>query len=96
MKFYLFIFSVNARAALITGYTEDIIKTIASFKKMPNLFNPQRDFKQLVYLEMFTTNQGIIDRHKEVEVLTRQQKDELIATVNPEWIELKPGVNIDL
>lgn len=82
---------------LIVGSCKDIVKAIAFFQGLPqvNLIANHRS-NILVHLEELFSEENAKTRFDELNKLTRLQKENLINEVNPDWVELKIGINIEL
>lgn len=95
MKHYCYIVTTNNDAVLLVGYTDDIKRTVKFFKELPNL-NDTKDFNRLVYVEEHSDKGVCIERFDELMKFSRDLKEAVIDSVNPDWLEFKPGVNFDL
>lgn len=96
MKHYVYI--LNTRAKILhVGMCEDIIKALAFYNDMP-IVSLDANFKlfKLLYLIEYT---NLPEARKRFEELTKTAKNELvklIKEVNPDLVELKPGINIEV
>lgn len=96
MKQYVYIVTTNDDRMLLVGYCDDIEKTIKFFKELPNLHENTTDYNRLVYVEEHSDKGICIERFDELMAFTRDLKEAVIDSCNPDWIELKPGINFEL
>lgn len=96
MKNFVYIISTGENRMLHVGYCRDILKTIKFYKTMPNLFNPMEGFTKLVYVEEHPNDDSCLARFNELNSFPNQIKEIIIESVNPEYIDLKPGLNFEL
>jgi putative endonuclease len=92
MNWFTYIMTDRERRSLHAGYCNDIDNTIEFYNCMPSL-NP--DYRQniLVYMEQGEYEKQVQDRVKELISFNRKQKEDLVNSINPDWIELVPGMN---
>ena len=63
---------------------------------MPTLFfDSAQHLNRLVYFEEINTEEQAMDRFKYVSTFTRPQKEKMIRSVNPDWIDLTIGLNFE-
>jgi putative endonuclease len=93
MKKFIYIIATGERPELIVGCCSDLTKTAQVFTKMPTLHTSQ---DRLVYAEELNSEDAASERLKQVFGMNRVEKESLIESVNPQWIELLPGVNFEL
>lgn len=75
----------------MVGTTSDIIKTMKLYSALPNLFQDLEDgFSCLVYLEEYTQPLMAGNRFNQLFSFNREQKEQVINSVNPDWIDLTP------
>lgn len=91
MEFYFYIITSGKDSFLHIGYTKDIKRAILFYKSLPNEL---KDYNRLVYLEQYKVEENARNRHEEVTRFTKAQKEELVNSINPGWVELVPGINI--
>lgn len=96
MRKFVYIVTDRNRANLHVGMSSDLSKTLAFYKQMPNLFfDSGQQLTRLVYFEEFKTEEQAISRFKLISRFTRLQKERLVRSCNPEWIDLTPGYNFE-
>lgn len=96
MKNYFYIMANASKTAIHGGTCSDLLNMLAFYKKLPHSLIDGSNLNRLVYLEEYTQEENAIQRVKEVTAFTIQQKKELIETINPGYIELVPGKNIEI
>ncbi len=63
---------------------------------MPTLFfDSAQQLNRLVYFEEINTEEQAMERFKMVSTFTRPQKEKMIRSVNPDWIDLTIGLNYE-
>lgn len=96
MKKIVYIVTDRNRTALHVGMSADLMKTLDFYKKMPNLFfDSAQQLTRLVYFEEFRTEAQALSRFKTVSRFTRAQKERLVRSCNPDWIDLTIGLDFE-
>jgi putative endonuclease len=90
---YVYILTNNSKVdtMLHVGMPKDILKTVEFYRQLPTLFfnTDQYVTNLLVYLEQYTANQeAATTRFKEIMLMSKDQKHELINSINPQWLDL--------
>ncbi len=89
MKACIYIVTDCNRSCLHVGYTEDLLKTIDSYKEKRALFFGFGSIaSRLVYFEEFSSDEIALTRFSQLSGYTRPQKEQLIRSVNPNWNDL--------
>lgn len=89
MKPYIYIVTDCNRSCLHVGYTEDLLKTVDSYKEKRALFFEFGSMaSRLVYFEKFSSEELALGRFNQLSEYTRPQKERLIRSVNPNWTDL--------
>lgn len=74
---------------LYTGVTNDLIKRVYQHKeKMVSGFTKKYNIDRLVYYELFDNVENAISREKQIKAGSRNKKNKLIVSINPEWKDL--------
>lgn len=90
-NFYIYIVSSNSRRIYI-GMTNSLERRIYEHKnKVIKGFTARYYMERLVYYEVFSSAQQVIDRETELKGLLREKKLALINGMNPEWKDLSEG-----
>jgi len=96
MKKFVYIVTDRNRTSLHVGMSADLIKTLDFYKKMPSLFfDGAQQLTRLVYFEEFRTETQALSRFKTVSRFTRMQKERLVRSCNPDWIDLTIGLDFE-
>ena len=96
MKKFVYIVTDRNRTSLHVGMSADLIKTLDFYKQMPNLFfDSAQQLTRLVYFEEFKTEAQALSRFKLVSGFTRTQKERIVRSCNPDWIDLTIGLDFE-
>ena len=96
MKKFVYIVTDRNRTSMHVGMSSDLIKTLDFYKQMPNLFfDGGQQLTRLVYFEEFKTEQQALGRFKLISRFTRMQKERLVRSCNPDWIDLTVGLDFE-
>jgi putative endonuclease len=84
-NFYVYILTNKAKTVLYTGVTNNLRRRLEEHneKLNPNSFSARYNVEFLVYYERFGWIQQAIAREKEIKLLRRDLKLELIKDFNP-------------
>jgi len=76
--------------------SSDLIKTLDFYKQMPCLFfDSGQQLTRLVYFEEFKTEAQALSRFKLMSKFTRMQKERVVRSCNPDWIDLTIGLDFE-
>ena len=96
MKRFIYIITDRNRNNLHVGLCSDILKTLQFYSQMPTLFfDSAQQLNRLVYFEEINTEEQAMERFKFVSTFTRPQKEKMIRSVNPDWVDLTIGLNFE-
>ncbi len=96
MKKFVYIVTDRNRTSMHVGMSSDLIKTLDFYKQMPNLFfDNGQQLTRLVYFEEFKTEAQALMRFKSISRFTRMQKERLVRSCNPDWIDLTIGLDFE-
>lgn len=97
MNSFIYIITDRNRNCLHTGMCTDLLKTLDFYTQMPNLFfDSAQQLNRLVYFEEFTNEELAMHRFKRVSTFTRAQKEKMIRSVNPDWVDLTIGLRFEI
>jgi len=84
-KFCVYIITNKRRIVLYTGVTNNLHRRLFEHKtkKNPNSFTSKYNVEFLIYYEKFGWIQQTIEREKEIKLMNRNVKLDLIRNVNP-------------
>ncbi len=86
--YYVYIMSSLSRV-LYTGVTNHLERRIFEHKeKRPGSFTARYNVTRLVYYEEFGAIDEAIAREKQIKIMLRARKIELIESMNPGWSDL--------
>ena len=93
-KNYVYIMTCSSQAALYIGVTSDISKRLEEHKEGKyEGFTKKYNLHKLVYFEEHSEMYKAIKREKQLKWWKRSWKEELINSINPEWLDLSDRVN---
>jgi putative endonuclease len=93
MKKYVFIVTDRNRSSLHVGMSADLTRTIHFYRQMPNLlFDSSQQLTRLVYFEELSSEEAAMQRLRLISRFTRIQKERLIRSVNPDWLDLSASL----
>ena len=96
MKRFIYIITDRNRNNLHVGLCSDLTKTLQFYREMPTLFfDNSQQLNRLVYFEEIRNEDQAMERFKFVSTFTRPQKEKMIRSVNPDWIDLTIGLNFE-
>ena len=96
MKKFVYIVTDRNRTSMHVGMSSDLIKTLDFYKQMPNLFfDNGQQLTRLVYFEEFKSEAQALARFKVISRFTRMQKERLVRSCNPDWIDLTIGLDFE-
>lgn len=96
MKKFVYIVTDRNRTNLHVGMSSNLLKTLDFYKQMPSLFfDNGQQLTRLVYFEEFKTEAQALSRFKLLSRFTRVQKERLVRSCNPDWIDLTIGLDFE-
>lgn len=99
MPYYVYLISDYSKKSIHSGYCGDVNKMIGKYaehNEMSLNYPPDKYLFRLVYLEELETQGKAIDRNMYLTFMPLVEKIKEIEKFNPEWLELMPGINIEL
>jgi putative endonuclease len=82
-------------SVLYIGITNDLTRRVAEHKaKIQKGFTEKYNVDKLVYFEATQAMADAIAREKQLKNWKRAWKDELIATTNPNWVDLSESIGV--
>jgi putative endonuclease len=87
-RYFVYIMT-NVSRMLYTGVTNNLVRlyTNIRIKSIPG-FTSRYNITELVYFEETSDVQAALTREKEIKGWRRAEKSQLIASVNPKWLDL--------
>ena len=90
-NYYVYILSNWNNKVLYVGMTNNLERRLYEHKnKLIEGFTKKYNLDKLVYFEHTDDVNGAIRREKEIKKWRREKKNNLIESLNPNWIELTP------
>jgi len=86
----------KGNTTLYIGVTSDLFGRITQHqnKEYPNSFSAQYNLSKLVYYELFHSITEAIAREKQLKAGSRDDKERLVNSMNPEWMDLFEDVKL--
>ena len=90
MQYYVYILTNKSHSVLYTGVTRDLIRRVYEHKHNadPNSFTAKYKVHKLVYFEETSDVTAAIQREKQIKSWKREQKNALIMSSNPRFLDL--------
>jgi len=96
MKQFIYLITDRNRKTLHVGLCSDLLKTLKFYSEMPTLFfDSAQQLNRLVYFEEINTEEQAMARFQTISTYTRPQKEKMIRSVNPDWVDLTIGLNYE-
>lgn len=97
MTYYIYIFTDSKRELFNVGYSFDIKRTILLYSGLPMYINEPGYRKNILVWVGTVGNEDIAKvKMNKVMGMNKAQKEKLIQSINPDWVELKPGINFEI
>ena len=88
-QYYVYILTNWNNKVVYTGVTSDLEKRLAQHKaKVFDGFTKKYHVNKLVYYELYREVNDAIRREKQIKGWTRAKKNDLISSMNPNWLDL--------
>ncbi|MFK7954028.1 MAG: GIY-YIG nuclease family protein [Ekhidna sp.] len=86
----VYIMANKNNSTVYTGVTSDLFTRVTEHKQRlhKGSFTDRYNLSKLVYFESFHSIEEAIAREKQIKAGSRKKKDQLIASKNPNWIDL--------
>lgn len=91
----IYIITNEANTVIYVGVTSNLQVRIWQHqnKFYPNTFSARHKLNKLIYYEHFPSIEEAIEREQFIKGKARKWKDDLIATKNPDWLDLYPEIS---
>jgi len=87
--YYVYILTNWSNKVLYTGVTNNLERCLCEHKnKSVKGFTEKYNVNKLVYFDSTTDVKAAIAREKQIKGWTRNKKDALIESINPQWNDL--------
>jgi putative endonuclease len=88
-SYYVYILTNKTRTTVYIGVTNDLATRLDQHQGAEvKSFTKKYRLTKLVYYEIFSDIRDAIAREKQLKGWRREKKNALIATVNPQWVDL--------
>ncbi|WPR77509.1 GIY-YIG nuclease family protein [Algoriphagus sp. NG3] len=86
----VYIMTNHRHTVLYTGVTSDLLRRVYEHRNKlnPSSFSAKYNLTKLVYFESFHSIEEAIAREKQIKGGSRKRKEDLINSLNPNWIDL--------
>ncbi|WP_210489524.1 GIY-YIG nuclease family protein [Rufibacter aurantiacus] len=91
-NYFVYITANPSKTVLYVGMTNDLVRRLIEHRDnrgKPETFAGRYYCYKLLYYERHTHVQHPIEREKEVKLMSREEKEALIKTINPKMLFLK-------
>ena len=87
---FIYIITNKSQTVVYTGVTSNLPRRILDHKEKrnPKSFSARYDVNLLVYYEQFQWIGDAIAREKQIKAGSRETKNDLIRSINPNWEDL--------
>lgn len=97
MKSYMYILTNAYRSTYLVGTCNDVGKMLKFYNDLPTIsIDPKYKVLKMVYCEEFTQQSSATQRFEEITAMNKQEKEKIIEFANPEYVDLIPGINIEI
>lgn len=90
MEYYVYILTNRNKKLVYTGVTNDLVRRVYEHKHHldKDSYTDRYNIEYLVYFESTSDVKAAIEREKQIKGWNRKRKNELIASMNPNWDDL--------
>lgn len=89
MSYFVYILTTSNNKVMYVGVTNNLERRIAEHKShLIKGFTQRYNVDKLVYVEETADVVAAIEREKQIKGWTRAKKNELVISMNPEWLDL--------
>ena len=95
-KGYVYFMTTSSNKVLYVGVTNSLKRRATEHAEgIGSEFTSKYTCNKLVYFESFPDIEQAIVREKQIKHFKREWKNQLVETINPEWLDLKQDIVID-
>ena len=89
-KYYVYIITNYNTTTLYVGFTDDLYRRVQEhkLKLYKHSFSAKYNLDRLLYFEEFTDKEEALAQERRIKKYKREWKDNLINSINPNWIDL--------
>ena len=90
-KDYIYIMTNKSNTVLYMGVTSNLQQRVLQHRNGDfGGFTAKYKIHKVIYVEEHSDIRNAIEREKQIKSWSRKRKEELIASQNPDWMELMP------
>ena len=90
--YFVYVLTNKSNHVLYTGVTDDLDRRLLQHRsKTGSSFTAKYNVSKLVYYETFDDINLAINREKQIKGGSRQDKIDLVNSINPQWSDLSKG-----
>ena len=94
-SYFVYMMSNYTNSVLYIGVTNDLVRRTAEHKShIIDGFTNKYNCNKLVYYEEFENISDAIQREKQLKRWHREWKNNIVATLNPQWSDLAESIGI--
>ena len=88
--YYVYILANSTNTVIYTGVTNDLRRRIYEHREHldSDSFTAKYNVTRLIYFDTTPDVTAAIEREKQIKGWNRKRKNKLVASMNPEWIDL--------
>jgi putative endonuclease len=91
--YYIYMMSNKRNGTLYTGVTNNLIRRVYEHKNgAGGLFTKRYKLTMLIYYEQYDDIKTALQREKNLKHYSRAWKDNLINSLNPQWVDLYEAI----
>jgi putative endonuclease len=88
-NYFVYLLTNKNHRVMYVGVTSDLERRIFEHKnKMIEGFTARYNVDKLVYFEQTSDVHAALNREKEIKKWRREKKNNLVASINPRWLDL--------
>ena len=94
MSYYVYMLTNKFKNVLYTGVTRDLVRRVYEHREHfdKDSFTARYKTTQLVYFESTSDVRCAIEREKQIKSWNRERKNQLVESMNPDWMDLYPSI----
>ena len=92
--YYVYMLANVTGTVVYTGVTKDVVRRVYEHKHNfdPNSFTAKYAVHKLVYFECTPSRYEAISREKQIKSWNRKRKNNLVESMNPQWLDLYDSI----
>ena len=92
--YYVYMLANVTGTVVYTGVTKDVVRRVYEHKHNldPDSFTAKYAVHKLVYFECTSSRYEAISREKQIKSWNRKRKNNLVESMNPQWLDLYDSI----